>query len=398
MNVALAQKNFVAGDLIGNFGIIKSTYEEFSCKGCDLLIFSELAICGYPIDDLLQKSYFIDEVQLFLDKIVNLTIDKECAILIGAPLCIDDILYNSAIYIKNGKVQERFLKNNLPNYKLFDEKRYFSSFDEIGFFDLNNKRFSVLICEDVWNLSNLNKVKKNNSDALIIINASPFAPNKDIHRIDACSRFALGLKCPIFYVNQVGAIDSFVFDGSSFTMNEDAEVVVELPSFSEDVKMVSVQDVNSMKSLDRIRDLSSDLYSAAVLALRDYIYKTGFKKVVIGMSGGIDSALVATIASDAIGPDNVRLIALPTKFNSQNSFEDAKNCAENLSIKLENISIQNILDSTLLGLESKFKGYDKDTTEENIQSRIRGMILMAISNKFNELLITTGNKSEMATG
>ncbi len=398
MRVVLAQKNFTAGDLAGNFDLIAAAHDDAKSNSADLLIFSELAICGYPVDDLLLKDYFLQDVSLYIQKAADLTKGSKCAIVIGAPIKEGDNVYNAALLLKGGVIAEKFLKNSLPNYKLFDEKRYFVQDNEFGYFQLSGIKFSVLICEDVWDMSNLSKVKKHNSDALIVINSSPFSPDKDLQRIDACSRFATGCNADLFYVNQVGAVDSFVFDGSSFVMNKRGQVVVSLKSFAEDLQVIDFDGIKNMKKMKQDRDLLSSLYSASLLSLRDYVAKTNFKKVVIGMSGGIDSALVAAIAVDALGSENVRLVALPTKYNSDASYLDAKKCSENLAIDLQNLSIQNIFDSVLLGLKPQFKDAQKDTTEQNIQSRIRGLLLMAISNKFNELLISTGNKSEMATG
>lgn len=398
MRVAVAQNNFIAGDLDYNFNKIVESYNQALEDNCDLVVFSELSICGYPVDDLLFKEYFHDSIDRFMKKIIDLTKYVDCYILIGLPIKKDSLLYNGAALIGKGEFKKQFLKNSLPNYKLFDEKRYFKNHNEIDFFELNGSRLSVMICEDCWDLYNLDKVKSHKSDAVIVLNASPFSPDKDIQRYDVCSKYALGLSTPLIYVNQVGGVDSFLFDGNSFVMNERGHVNEKCSSFAEDFLSIELSDLRGGKELSIDRDLDRDLYEAAVLSLRDYVFKTGFKKVLIGMSGGIDSALVAVMAVDALGPENVRLVALPTRFNSSQSFQDAKECAENLSVELKNISIQNIVDSVLLGLRPEFKDYESDATEENIQSRIRGVMLMAMSNKFNELLITTGNKSEMATG
>ncbi len=400
MRVQISQNNYIAGDLDFNFEIVKSEYLKACDKDCDLVVFPELAIAGYPVGDFLFKDYFILDVQSKIDQLIKLTIDKNCAILIGTPILKDELLYNAALLLQNGEVKKEFLKKELPNYKLFDEKRYFVSSNELSYVDFNDKRISVLICEDAWHESSIDQVKDHDSDLLIVINASPYSPDKLEQRLEVCKKFCLGVRAPLIYVNKVGGVDSFLFDGKSFVMNRQGELVKRLGGFVEESEVIYFDNKLELLFNEEgySNDLSADLYNGALLALRDYVRKTGFEKVVIGMSGGIDSAFVANLAVDALGSQNVRLIALPSRFSSSASFDDANQCAKNLDIELEVISIEDVFRSSLETINPHFKGKKIDATEENLQSRIRGLLLMAMSNKFGELLITTGNKSEMAVG
>ncbi len=400
MRAQISQNNYIIGDLDHNFEIIKNEYSKSCENDSDLIIFSELSVTGYPPLDLLQKKYFLQEVEDVVDRIARLTTFENCAILVGAPILQDDLLYNVILFIKNGEIQKRFLKNDLPNYRLFDEKRHFTASQDIDYFELNGKKVSVLNCEEAWNEENIAKVKSHKSDLIAVLNASPFAPDKMQRRFEVCAEFCKKTKLSLVYVNQVGGVDSIIFDGNSFVMDEKGEVVTKLAGFTTDSKSVYFdKDMQILVNKEEfVVDPVADLYSGATLGLRDYVAKTGFKKVLLGMSGGIDSALVATICVDALGSQNVRLVALPSRFNSSQSFDDANECAKNLGVELEIISIEDVFRSSLDVLNPHFKGKKIDATEENLQSRIRGLLLMAMSNKFNELLITTGNKSEMATG
>jgi NAD+ synthase len=428
LKIQLSQLNFTVGDLTKNCQKILAAHKLAEEQGVDLVVFSELAITGYPPEDLLNKKYFLDEVAKKIAEIKEATLGSKTAILLGTPsfksgewgspqsgatqLCHEN-LYNSALFIENGEVLKIANKTCLPNYGVFDENRYFKAAPTLTNFEFRGKRIVILICEDIWHLKNAFLLGDKVFDCIISINASPFTFDKQQQRLDMVRRFIKDLKKPVIYVNQVGGQDSIVFDGGSFVMDKDGDVILQMKEFEDDSKIFILRHPDSMHSyLDENRDLDCNIvdhdfhrddilrriYNATILALRDYIHKNGFSKVLIGMSGGIDSALVATIAVDALGSDNVKLVALPTKYNSQTSMDDALKAAENLNVKLEIINIQNAVNALNESLEEQFVNTKTDTTEENIQSRIRGNILMALSNKFGHLLLSTGNKSEMAVG
>lgn len=409
LNIKICQVNFVVGDLQGNSQKITDIYNDALYQNLDLLVFSELAITGYPCDDLLFKDYFIDEVEDYIAKICQITANKDTAILIGAPVYFSDRfenknLYNCAILIENGEVIKVIQKNNLPNYGVFDEKRYFSKAHHLTDVKFRGFRLAILICADIWLQKNAFLLSDKNLDAVIAINASPFSNNKIEKRHQIAKNFIKNIKIPLIYVNQIGGQDGLVFDGSSFVLDKDGDVALQLAEFSEDDANVTLDHdglISHLKDIDnsKIGDSKEGrIYNCCILGIRDYLAKNNFEKVVIGMSGGIDSALVACMAVDALGSKNVKLVALPSKFNSQESFDDANECSKNLGIKLESVAIENLFTQYQKSLQEQFQGIKADLTEENLQSRIRGNILMAISNKFGHLLLTTGNKSEMAVG
>ncbi len=407
MRIYLSQTNPVIGDLEYNFSLIKREYLLALDSGCDLVAFSELNLTGYPPEDLLQKKYFIDEVSQKIVQICELSKGKKCALAVGVPLYDEGNLFNCVVVIEDGRIIQKFFKKTLPNYGVFDEKRYFKSAESFESFDFRGFKLAFPICEDIWSDENVAQIKEINPDLIISLNASPFSQKKYQKRIKVASNFAKKAGAPLIYINQVGGVDSVIFDGRSFVLNEKGDLVLAMKGFCEDsgfIDFVKSDDKKAVVSADfSVRDvvfesLESDIYNTILLGLRDYVKKTGFSKVVIGMSGGIDSAIVATIAVDAFGSENVRLIALPSRYNSQTSLDDALTCAKNLGVELEVIEIENAFNAILSSLSEKFSGKNPDLTEENMQSRIRGIMLMAISNKFGNLVISTGNKSEMAVG
>tara|TARA_B110000259_G_scaffold52604_1_gene61866 strand:+ start:8308 stop:9951 length:1644 start_codon:yes stop_codon:yes gene_type:complete len=403
MHIQLAQLNFTIGDLDKNCKKIIDFYSKHQ-NSSDLVIFSELAISGYPPEDLLLKGYFLDKIEGKIKLLADHTKSKKAAILIGSPVRIFDkygsaALFNSAILIENGFIKELFHKKELPNHGVFDEKRYFTASNNLKNIKFRGLNIAVLICEDIWNLKNSFLLIEQEIDLIISINSSPFEHNKLLTRIDRVKKFNQNLQKNIIYLNQVGGNDSLIFDGSSFVIGKDNELALSLKEFEEDSALIEIDDYSDIDSSGEFFMSEEErIYSALILGLRDYVSKNDFQNVVIGLSGGIDSALVATIAADALGIKNVRLIALPSKYNSSQSFIDAKNLSDNLSINLEQIPIQDIFNEVESSLQSIFGVKDADFTEENIQSRIRGLLLMAVSNKFGNLLLSTGNKSELATG
>ena len=407
LKIHLSQINFVVGDIDGNFERIIKEYEVANLQNCDLVVFSEMAICGYPCEDLWLKEHFIKKCQEKILEITLKTKEKNCAILFGAPIYENErnkkVLRNSAILIENGEVKNVINKKSLPNYGVFDENRYFKPSSHISNIKFRGFDVVILICEDLWDERNLFLFSEQVFDLIISINASPFEKNKNQQRSIIANRYSKTLKKPLIYVNQIGGQDSLLFDGSSFVLDNQGSTILQMANFIEDSAQILV---NKKEKIEIISHQKSSFgfidnnveknYQASVLALRDYVRKNNFHKIILGMSGGIDSALVATIAVDALESDNVELYALPTKFNSQSSLDDAKLCAKNLQIALKIIEIEEIFQTNLAIIKNQETL--SPLAEENLQSRIRGNILMAISNSKNALLLSTGNKSELACG
>lgn len=423
MKLYLSQINTAVGDLEGNTAKILRELQEAEKQNCDLAIFHEATITGYPCQDLWQKKYFLQEARQKIDEIIAATKGLKCAVLVGCPLvgigrAKKEAVYNSALLIENGAIKNIINKKTLPNYGVFDEARYFENSPNLSFVEFCGQTLAILICEDLWDAKNLYLLQEQVFDCVISINSSPYSSSKNAYRRQIAQKFVQSLKKPLVYLNQVGGQDSIVFDGDSFVLNESGQTVLNLKKFAEDAAAIELekgaialeQKFSSQKNYAANEDLSKNFnkanlgndYSACVLGLRDYIYKNNFSQVLLGMSGGIDSALVAAIAVDALGPQNVKIYALPSRFNSESSMVDAKECAKNLGLNLEIISIEKAfatMVSTLYdycGAASNSKA--ADLARENLQSRIRGNILMAISNATGALLLSTGNKSEMATG
>jgi NAD+ synthase len=402
LKIALAQINPTVGDIDGNAERILAEFKKAESQNCDLVVFGELAICGYKVQDLLRKKYFISEIKEKIIEILEATKGSKCAILVGAPTfeigrSKNDVLYNSAILLEDGEIKHIAHKKTLPNYGVFDEKRYFEASNSVSYVEFRGQTLAILICEDLWDKKNLFLLSEQIFDTIISINASPYSQNKSDLRLQTAKHFAKTLKKPLIYVNLIGGQDELVFDGASMVLNQSGEIILKAKEFEEDLITVEVtKDGNLNYNLPLTPyplPLNNKNYSACVLGLRDYVLKNGFKKVILGMSGGIDSAIVAAIAVDALGAENVTLYALPSRFNSETSMIDAVNCAKNLNVKLEVISIEEPLKAMLSTL-----GEISQLAKENLQSRIRGNILMAISNSSGALLLSTGNKSEMATG
>ena len=418
LKIHLAQINPTVGDLDGNAQKILREFARANEAGCDLVVFSEMVICGYPCEDLWLKKYFVEGAQDKIAEIIAATKGHKCAILLGAPTvglnrAKKEITHNSAILIEDGRVEKIIHKKTLPNFSVFDEARYFEGSAYFSVVEFRGFDLAILICEDLWHLKNLYLLQEQVFDAVIAINASPYSTKKHLARMRVCENFAKSLGKPLVYVNQVGGQDSLVFDGGSFVLDEEGKEVLRLAEFAEDFGSVEIKKagprnkcgvtnlecgvtISDSVSPRRMKGSSCEVerdYLAVVLALRDYVQKNGFHKVLLGMSGGIDSALVAAIAVDALGAKNVSLYALPSRFNSDASMVDALECAKNLGLKLEVISIEETFKALLTTL-----GEVSNLTKENLQSRIRGNILMALSNNSGALLLSTGNKSELACG
>lgn len=404
LNVYIAQINTIVGDFDNNLAKIRFAYHEAKLNYSDLVIFPELAITGYPPEDLALRKSFQLECINHLHKLAEET-SSGPAMLLGTLWLEGNKLYNAAALLDSGKVSKIIGKNNLPNYGVFDEKRIFDQAPIDEPIDFKGIKLGVMICEDFWIESYQQNLADKGAEIFIVLNSSPFETSKHKTRLQLASSAVNNYNFPVIYVNQIGGQDELVFDGGSFIMNSDNSLAYQAKFFEEEQDSIKLMRCESNKwkvkqtnisSIDYSKD--SITYEALKLALRDYINKNNFPGVVIGMSGGIDSALTAAIAVDSLGADKVKLVMMPSKYTSNESLEDAKLCADNLKVELENIPIEPAVLTFSNMLESSFDGISKDITEENIQSRIRGLILMSLSNKFGHMVLTTGNKSEMAVG
>ena len=405
MKIGIAQINSTVGDLTGNFDILRCAYEELSSDGADLVIFPELALSGYPPRDLLLKKRFGEDCAKKLNQFAKLT--GACPALLGYPEKINlkqnRSYYNSAALCFDGEVQQVFRKRLLPTYDVFDEDRYFESGKSPLYFFLLGKKIAVSICEDIWNSNGtrhsgnpVNEIAEEKLDLLINLSASPWHINKKTQRSTILQKVVQKINCPLVYVNSVGGNDELIFDGSSVVLDSSANPTHFSPSFESSCQIVDLEKILPVEALNE-NELQC-IRQAIVLGLRDYTNKSGFKKGLIGLSGGIDSALTAALAVEALGRDNVIGISLPSSISSDHSKDDARDLAENLGIEYHTLPIQKIVDSAESELAPLFAGMSPDVTEENLQARSRGLLLMAVSNKIGALLLTTGNKSELAVG
>ena len=402
MKILLAQLNNTVGDIEGNILKACKILDEAYEQNADLVVFSELYLSGYPPEDLVLKKSFVQECIKGLDKLVLYSEEKKLGLIVGLPIYENDNLYNSVAIVDSGKIIGFSKKVNLPNYSVFDEKRVFNSNDNPCIFDFRGIKMGVPICEDIWTNNVCNKLKKQGCEIIISPNGSPFDKYKINQRKKVIEDRISEVRLPFVYVNQVGGQDELVFDGSSLVMNADKEIIYRSPQWEEDSAIIEF-DQKEKKFFNQnfvdndLTDLEN-IYMATVTGLRDYVIKNRFPGVILGLSGGIDSAFCAAVAVDALGEDKVEGFMLPSIYTSQNSFDDAEECAKRLNISLEKISIEKTYLSLEESLEKTFKDTSPDITEENLQSRIRGTILMAISNKKGKMLITTGNKSEVSVG
>ena len=403
IKIFLCQLNFHVGNLNKNLDNIITTREKVKSRGGDLCIFSELSITGYPPEDLVLKKSFIVNVEEVINKLISLSKDGGPAIIVGYPRNDNGKLKNSAALIDSGTISivDKF---HLPNYGVFDEARVFVSERVSGPISFMGIRLGLMICEDMWFSDVSESLQESGAQILIVINGSPFDQNKEDERISVAVSRVVETDLPLIYVNQIGGQDELVFDGGSFVLNQNSKLCMQSSLWKEEINFIEINiDNNDLINVSdsNINVLSSGIeskYNAMVLGLRDYVIKNNFKGVLLGLSGGIDSALAAAIAVDALGCDKVRGIRMPSKYSSKGSLDDAKETAKLLNIKLDTISIEEINETFLTNLDGLFSNMPNDLTEENIQSRIRGVILMAVSNKFGDMVISTGNKSEISVG
>ena len=392
IRIQIAQFNPIVGDIKLNAQKMLDLSIEANNAGAHLIIFPELALTGYPPEDLLFRDGFTNQVKEEITNFCNLA-PSDISILFGAPNKTDDFLFNSAYLIQNNRIINIYNKQELPNYGVFDEKRYFSSGVDSFVFECQNTKIGVLICEDQWVEGPISSLCQSNIDIVVSLNASPFQLNKQSERINICKNYALKFDITFIYVNMVGGQDEVVFDGNSFIVNNQGDVSLQLPAFKE----LSVAHIDTTFT-PSLASNESLIYSAIVLATKDYIQKNTFGGALIGLSGGIDSALTLAIAVDAIGAENVHAIMMPYQFTSDMSLTDSELQAETQGVEFSSIDIHSMVDSFNLSLSDQFRNTSRDTTEENIQSRVRGTLLMALSNKSHKLVLATGNKSEMAVG
>ena len=402
MKILLAQLNNIVGDIKGNTSKALEILNKAKEESIDLVVFSELFLSGYPPEDLVLKRSFIKKCRISLDELTEFTNKKNLGFLIGLPILEDSNLYNAAALVDNGKIIGFSKKINLPNYSVFDEKRVFAKGKDSETFNFRGTEIGIPICEDIWEKDVCEDLKKQGCDLLISPNGSPFDKYKIDQRKKIITERVSETETALIYVNQVGGQDELVFDGNSLAINPNKEFVFEAPAWEESLNILEFDEkskvlVTQSSKKEKCSDIEN-IYLATVIGLRDYVEKNSFPGVILGLSGGIDSALCAAIAVDALGEERVSSFMLPSIYTSDESFTDSRECAKRLGISLETISIEKTFESINRSLEKTFKGYSEDITEENLQSRIRGTLLMAVSNKKGQMLLTTGNKSEVSVG
>ena len=409
MKIGIAQINAVVGDFPGNVKRILAAYRECLEHGADLVITPELSLVGYPPRDLVLKSQFVPKCLQALDYLADEI--REVPLLVGYvdhhPGSPGRPFRNAAAWLENGSIQHRIWKTLLPTYDIFDESRYFEPGEACAPYVWKGHRIGITICEDIWTEDYLQRplydrdpvkeLRQQGMDLLLNLSASPFHLGKQALRRSMVGSIAYNSKVPVVYCNSVGANDQLIFDGHSMVVNAQGRILAQLPGFEEAVRVVDpFQDTIEDATYDECEP--AQLYRALVLGLRDYAQKSGFSSVCLGLSGGIDSALTAAIAADALGPENIHGLTMPSPYSSGGSVSDSFALAENLGIRCDEVPIRGPFEAIKASVAPLFRGKAEDVTEENIQARIRGLLLMALSNKDNHLLLTTGNKSELSVG
>ncbi len=401
VTVALAQINSIVGDLVGNCARIVEAAHRAAGEGADIVLTPELSLVGYPPEDLLLRESFYAKSHTALQQLAEQLAEfKGVYVIVGHPLReANGQQYNAASVMLDGEVIHTYRKHALPNYTVFDEKRYFSAADDVCIFDVKGTRFAINICEDTWYADMPRKAREAGAQVMLVLNASPFHMHKQHLRIDTLRDTVSKQQLAMVYLNLVGAQDELVFDGASFVLDSAGELCAQLKPFEEDFALVSFND--GMPERLPLRDtpsLEAQVYAALVLGVRDYVGKNGFPGAIIGLSGGVDSALTLAIAVDALGKEKVRAVMMPSPYTAEISWIDSRDMAARLGVRYDEIPIASCFDAFRDALQPLFAGLSEDTTEENLQARIRGTLLMALSNKTGAIVLTTGNKSEMATG
>jgi NAD+ synthase len=401
LNIALAQLNPTVGDIDGNLARIKRARDRAAENGADLVVLPELALIGYPPEDLVLRPSVVDACHAAIDCLVRESHNAP-ALIATTPWREEGFVYNAAIFIDRGTTARRF-KSDLPNYGVFDEKRVFTPGPLPMPVDFRGIRIGVPVCEDIWTSAVTNHLAKTGAEFFLVPNGSPYETGKFPRRIELARARARETNRPVAYVNQAGGQDELVFDGRSFVVNRSGDVACSIGGWEESIELTrwTRADDGWTCGPGRIEpsdDVLSDTYCALITGLRDYVEKNGFPGIVLGLSGGVDSALSAAVGVDALGPDRVLGVRLPSPFTGQVSMEEAQFTADRLGIRLLTLPIEQVMTTSEATLAPVFEGRSRDVAEENLQARIRGLLLMALSNKFGSMLLTTGNKSEMSVG
>ncbi|WP_455366703.1 NAD+ synthase [Kaarinaea lacus] len=403
LKIAMAQLNFFVGDIVGNTKkIVDAAKNARFHLGADAIVFPELAITGYPPEDLVLRPRFLDLADNAVHEIKRSV--KDIDIIVGYPAETAAGIYNAVAWIRNGEVLTTYYKQEIPNYGVFDEKRYFIAGKDTCVVEIKGVPVGVTICEDIWFPGSVAQAANAGARLIINLNASPYHMNKTRERVEVLQQRVTENPLPIVYVNLVGGQDELVFDGESFVIDASGKVCNRAPAFEEGVYIAefNIEANNNLQPVAtkviQPRSEVETVYQALVMGVRDYIEKNRFPGVILGLSGGIDSALTLAIAVDAIGADRVEAVMMPSRYTSQMSLEDAKKEAQNFGVRYHEFSIEPVFQAMMDVLREEFAGKEPDTTEENIQARCRGMILMALSNKSRKIVLTTGNKSELAVG
>ena len=404
LRIAVAQLDPVMGDIAGNLAKARVARAKAEQMGADLVLFTELFISGYPPEDLILRKAFVEACESAVAELALDTADRGPGVIIGTPMARESGVHNAIAVLDGGKIIAERFKVDLPNYGEFDEKRVFESGPMPGPVNFRGVRIGIPICEDIWgDLDVAETLAESGAELLLVPNGSPYHRGKMERRYQTVLRQLIQTGLPILYANQVGGQDELVFDGGSFCFNADKSLAFQMPQFTESITLTEWirEDEGWRCQQGEQASLPDELeadYTACMLGLRDYVNKNGFKDVVLGLSGGLDSAICAALAVDALGKDRVRCVMLPYRYTSNESLKDAADCAETLGVRYDIVPIAAPVEGFLSTLAPMFEGSESGVTEENLQSRARGTILMAISNKFGSMVITTGNKSEMSVG
>ncbi len=400
LNVSIAQINPTVGSFKHNTQLIIDAINAARAESADVVLFPELVLTGYPPEDLLFRPAFLKQVKTALKKIANAA--QGITAIVGAPVKRKDKLFNMACVLRDGNIIYEYAKQHLPNYRVFDEKRYFRRGKQNGIITIAGHKVGLLICEDIWKTQPAENAKNAGAEILFVLNASPFRADKSEERLKLLGKRSLNTGCPIVYANLVGGQDELIFDGESLVFDPKGQLHFQAPTFESGLFTITTPlkeaEKTTVVSKPRLPSKNERIYNALVLGVKDYVRKNGFPGIMLGLSGGIDSALTLAIAVDALGAENVEAVMMPFHYTANISKLDAAQQAETQGVKYREIPIEHIFNSFMDALSSEFDGLERDVTEENIQARSRGVLLMAMSNKLGKMLLATGNKSEMAVG
>jgi NAD+ synthase (glutamine-hydrolysing) len=400
VKVAIAQMNSIVGDLTGNAAQITEYARRAAEQGADILVTPELSLVGYPPEDLLLRQAFYLDAAHALDSLKRqLTLFPGLAVLVGHPSEVDGKRYNAVSVVQDGVVLTTYFKRDLPNDMVFDEKRYFSSANQACVFTIKGVNFGINICEDTWSSDAPLLAKQAGAEVLLVPNGSPYHMGKQHQRYDVMRANVISQGLSLVYANLVGGQDELIFDGNSFVMDVQGQISAQLKHCEADLQLIEFDGAQPLPTrIEAALTLEAEVYQALVMGVRDYVGKNGFPSVLLGLSGGVDSALVLAIAVDALGADKVRAIMMPSPYTADISWLDSRDMVARIGVRYDEIAISDCFDAFRSTLSQEFAGLKEDTTEENIQARIRGTLLMALSNKYGSIVLTTGNKSEMAVG